>query len=118
MKNSGENKNGINSALFGELTEAQTSGLAFSAATVMPYVLSILFLLVGTLFGLFQEGFETQDWYLYVNYLLTQLGFALVAAWYFFLTKKPVKTLVGKPSVWDFVLAIAMQFGQIGRAHV
>jgi membrane protease YdiL (CAAX protease family) len=39
------------------------------------------------------------------------LGFALVVVWYFFLSKKPVKALVGKPSAWDFVLAIAMQFG-------
>lgn len=111
MKNAGERKNGIVSSLFGTLTEAQASGLSFSGAAFLPYVFSFVFVVFGALCGLFYEGYEKDDWYLYVSFLLSQVAFLTVAAWYFKTTKKPLTTLIGKPKVFDFVLAIALQFG-------
>lgn len=111
MKNVGQRKNGIVSSLFGTLTEAQASGLSFSGAAFLPYALSFVFVVFGALCGLFYEGYEKDDWYLYVSYLLSQVAFALVAVWYFTSSKKPVKTLIGKPKTFDFLLALALQFG-------
>ena len=111
MKNSEKKKNLINSSLFGSMTDAQASGLAFSGAAFLPYLLAFAFAVVGAVCGLFYEGCENDDWYLYVGYLLSQVGFALVAVWYFAASKKPVKTLIGKPTAFDFILAITMQFG-------
>ena len=111
MGNFGEKKNGMVSSLFGTLTESQASGLSFSGAAFLPYVFSFIFLLVGALCGLFYDGYETDDWYLYVSYLLSQMAFATVAVWYFATSKKPVKMLIGKPKAFDFALAIALQFG-------
>lgn len=111
MGNFEEKKNGMVSSLFGSLTEAQASGLSYSGAAFLPYAFSFLFLLVGAVCGLFYEGYETDDWYLYVSYLLSQMAFAAVAVWYFATSKKSVKTLIGKPKVFDFLLAIALQFG-------
>ncbi len=111
MKNCKETKNGIVSALFGTLTESQASGLSFSGAAFLPYALSFVFAVVGALCGLFYDGCENDDWYLYVSYFLSQVAFAAVAVWYFAASKKPVKSLIGKPKAFDFALAIVLQFG-------
>ena len=105
-------------AMLGELTPEKTSGLAFSLATVLPYVLVVIFAIVCMMAGLLTEGVETQDWYLYASYLMPQVSFAAVAVAYFCLTKASVKTLVGKPKATDFVLAIALQFGLLSLGQV
>ncbi len=104
-------QNSLLAYILGERTQEKASGLAFSAATALPYVLSLLFVLVGSVFGLFYEGHETADWYLYVNYLLSQCSFAAVAAIYFLTAKRSVKTVVGKPKLYYFAVALILQYG-------
>ena len=83
MKNTGKRQSNLIGELLGEMTEAKTSGLAFSFAALLPYVLSVIFAIVGAIFGLFYEGCEKDDWYLYVSYLLSQVSFALTAVAFF-----------------------------------
>ena len=71
------------SNLFGQPTPAKASGLSFSLATILPVILSFFFLIVVALAGGMKEGYETQDWFLYANFLLTQISFVLVAFIYF-----------------------------------
>ncbi len=104
--------------MLGELTPEKTSGLAFSLATVLPYALVVIFVIVCMLAGLLTEGVETQDWYLYASYLMPQISFAVVAVSYFCLTKASVKTMVGTPKAVDFILAIALQFGLLSLGQV
>ena len=98
--------------------EEKSSGLAFSCAAFLPYILAFLFAVLGTIFGWFYDGCETDDWYLYVGYLLSQVSFALVAVGFFLVSKTSVKTLVGNPKPLDFALAIALQFGLLSLASV
>ena len=104
--------------LLGDITEEKSSGLAFSAAAVLPYILAVIFALVGGIFGLFYEGVEKEDWYLYLGYLLSQVSFALVAVLFFCLSKAPIKSVIGKPTVWDFALALIVQFGLLSLSGV
>ena len=97
--------------LLGEPTEAKTSGLAFSAATVLPYLLSFAFSVICAALGLLGDGVEKKEWFLYASFLLPQISFATVAFGYFHLTKTSVKSVVGKPKPMDFVLAVMLQFG-------
>ena len=118
MKNNSEQQSNILSSLIGEMTEEKSAGLAFSAAAVLPYLLAFVFALVGACFGLFYEGVETADWYLYVGFLLSQAAFAIVAALFFRLSKTPVRLVIGSPRPFDFLLAIVLQFGLLSLAGV
>lgn len=111
MENKNRRQQNTLTGLLGELTEERTSGLAFSLATIVPYVLVPVFAIVCAVAGLMRDGVEQEDWYLYFSYLLPQLAFALVAVAYFKLTKNPIKTMLGKPKLMDFLLAIGLQFG-------
>ncbi len=118
MKNTGKRQSNLIGELLGEMTETKTSGLAFSFAALLPYLLLVIFAVVGGIFGLFYEGCEKDDWYLYVSYLLSQVSFALTAVAFFALSKTSVKTVIGKPKAIDFVLAIVLQFGMLSLAGV
>lgn len=111
MKNMNGKKEEFLSALFGERTVEKTAGLSFSAAVILPTLLALLFVIVGGAFGLFQEGYETADWYQYFNFLLPQIGYALVAALFFSLSRLPVKEITGNPSLKYFLIAALLQFG-------
>ena len=100
------------------LSEEKKAGLAFSASAVLPYVFSFLFAVVGFACGLFYEGYEAEDWYIYAGYLLSQAGFAVVIAGYFLCGKTSLKTVMGKPKVSDFILALALQFGLLSVSVV
>ena len=118
MKNTNREQPNLLQSLVGEMTEQKASGLAFSLAAALPYVLALLFAVVGAVFGLFYEGVEKENWYLYVGYLLSQASFAIVAVLFFRLMKAPVKSVVGKPTVWDFALALIVQFGLFSLSSV
>lgn len=105
-------------SLFGEMTEQKAAGLAFSAAAVLPYLLAVVFALFGGIFGLLYEGVEKENWYLYVGYLLSQAAFAIAAVLFFRVAKTPIKSVIGKPTVWDFVLALIVQFGLLSLSGV
>ena len=97
--------------LLGEPTAQKRAGLAFSVATVLPYLLSVLLSVVFVSVGLLYEGVEDENWYLYVTYLLPQVSFATVAFIVMRWSKMTVKELVQSPKPIDFALAIGLQFG-------
>ena len=118
MKNTNGKQPNLLEGLLGEMTEKKASGLAFSLAAVLPYLLALLFAIAGGLFGLFHEGVEQENWYLYVGYLLSQSSFAIVAVLFFYFAKTPVQSVIGKPTVWDFALAMIVQFGLLSLSGV
>ena len=100
--------------LFGEITTAKASGLAFSLAAFLPVFFSFLFLFAISALGLTeQEGFDSSDGYLYVVYCLPQLSFALAAAFVLFACNTKLKTAVQNQSCKAryFLVAILLQIG-------
>ena len=80
-----KNKNeGLNlSSLFRQSSPAKASGLAFTWSTILPTVLSFLFIIVAVATGAMKGDYETKDWFLYTNFLLPQISFIIVALLYF-----------------------------------
>lgn len=118
MKQANEKQPNMLGEFLREYPEEKSSGLAFSCLALLPYVLSFIFSIVGLICGWFYEGCETDDWYLYTGYLLSQIAFALVAVGFFVGTKTSIKTMLGNPKPLDFALAIALQFGLLSLASV
>lgn len=85
------------------------AGGAYSVAAVLPQILALF--VVAVAFAAAGEGYETQEWYLYLNYLIPQLGIFLTALLFFRYTKMPVKEFY-RPCKWQFFLiAVLLQFG-------
>lgn len=89
-------------------TQASASGIAFSVASVLPTVLSVLFLLcIGS------GDFSQTDWFLYVSYALPQIAFLITAVWFLYYLKQPIgqtlKNQKCKPRY--FLLAFLLQLG-------
>lgn len=101
------------SSPFGVLTPAKTSGLAYSAAAIIPVVLAGVFTIVLSLFGLVNEGYDKTEWYTYCSFLLPQLAFALTAALILVWTKSSFQATVRSQACrWKyFLLAVLLQFG-------
>ena len=121
QNNSSKNTNNLFGGLFGQPTRAKASGLAFSVATVLPTVLSFVFLIVLAVFGLAQsEDYQQRNWYLYANYLLPQISFALVAILYLRYRQIPIATAVKsqkcKPKY--FIIALLLQIGLFGLSEL
>lgn len=99
--------------LFGEPTSAKTAGLAYSLAVPCPVILAFVFMLILTVAGVMNEHTEGQDWYLYCNYLLPQISFALVACLMLGYTGKPLKerakAQICAPKY--YAIALLMQIG-------
>lgn len=105
--------------MFGNLNEEKKSGLVYSAAAVLPILLSLVFIIVVSAAGLTKkENFETQEWYLYCSFLLPQIGFAAVAAGYLIKTKTPVKTIAGKCRFRYFLIAVTLQIGLLSLSEL
>ena len=103
-----QNEERKNIQLLGEPTQASASGIAFSLASVLPIVLSVIFLIaLGT------GDYAQTDWYLYVSYLLPQMGFAITAIWFLFYTKTPIKSVVKSQKCHPryFLIALLLQVG-------
>lgn len=111
MKDKGAKKEQLLNALFGERTIEKTAGISFSAAVLFPTLLALVFVVVIGAFGLIKEGYETTDWFAYCNFLLPQIAYALVAVLFFYLSRLPVREVVGKPSFKYCILAVLLQFG-------
>ena len=121
QNNSSKNTNNLFGGLFGQPTKAKASGLAFSVATVLPTVLSFTFLIALGVLGLAQtEDYQQKNWYLYANYLLPQISFAIVAFLYLRYRQIPVATAVKsqkcKPKY--FVIALLLQIGLFGLSEL
>ena len=107
--------------LFGEPTPAKASGLAFSVATLLPTVLSFFFLLILAVLGLGDtEDYQTADWFLYANYLLPQISFALVTLAYLRYRQTSVGVAVKKQACKPvyFFVAIILQIGLFGLSEL
>ena len=106
--------------LFGTPTPAKASGIAFTAAVLLPSVLGFVFLIVIGICGLGKDGYEKTDWYAYVNYLLPQISFAIVAAAYLLYTKTPFKIAAQKQKCKPkyFLIALLLQIGLLSLSQV
>ncbi len=121
QNNSSKKPNNLFGDLFGQPTRAKASGLAFSVATVLPTVLSFTLLIALSVFGLAQtEDYQQKNWYLYANYLLPQISFAIVAFLYLRYRQIPVKSAVKsqkcKPKY--FIIALLLQIGLFGLSEL
>ena len=111
MKNVTQNKKTPSHPLFGEMTQEKASGLAFSAATLLPSLLAVVALLIFGAFGLLVEGYQTQDWYLYANFLIPQISFCAIGVLYFCFTKEKVSSVASMPKWRYFLIALILQAG-------
>lgn len=97
--------------LFGEATPAKRAGLAFSFSALLAPILALVITVILFLFN--AKGYEGKDWYAYVNFLLPQLVFALVAFAGLSYTKTPLKEFATsqkcKPKY--FLIALFLQIG-------
>jgi len=108
-----QNTNGAEK-LFGTLTPAKTSGISYSLASIVPVLLTLVFIVVISAVGLTNdENYSTQNWYRYANYLLPQVSFALVVFFWLRLTQKPVKTVLTEQKCAPkyFLIALVLQIG-------
>ena len=64
MKNTNRKQSNLLEGLLGDINREKASGLAFSAAVFLPYVLEFVFEVVGGILGLFYEGAEKENWYI------------------------------------------------------
>jgi len=98
--------------LLGEPTKAKASGVAFSLATILPQILAVVFVIL-TAKILSDSTQPLPDWYLYFNYLLPQISFALTAFFFLRYTRTPIKTAFEKqkcPSKY-YLVAVCLQIG-------
>ena len=89
------------------------AGLTYSAAAVLPVILSLFVAIMVPIFGdasFFSSG-DYPNWYLYLTYLLPQLSFLGAAAFYFLRSKEPVKAVVPRCKWHYFLIAVLLQFG-------
>lgn len=108
------------SKLLGQPTGAKASGVAFSLAAVIPVILSFVFLVfAAALGGMKEEGYETQDWFLYANFLLPQISFVLVAVFYFAYTGSFKKTVnAQKCAPKYYLIAVLLQIGLLSLSEL
>lgn len=104
MKNTTDGKN--NGALFGEVTDAKSSGLSYTFGVLFYCVLSYIFLFIT-------QSFKESNALLYLQYLVSPLAIACLTFWYFSYTKKSFKASVKKQkcSPKYYLWAILLQIG-------
>ena len=105
----------------GESTAAKASGLAFSLASVLPSLFAIVVLVALSIFGVsVADNAPQPDWYLYLNFLLPQAAFAVVA-WLFLRYRNiPVKQALIKQKCKAkyFVIALLLQIGLLSLSEL
>ena len=104
----------------GDPTPAKAAGFTFSLAVIFPVVIAFVFILILSALGRTGEETQNADWYLYANFLLSQLAFALAALCCFFYAKTSVKQVVAsqKCQVKYFLVAIFMQVGLLALSEL
>lgn len=119
LKKPTKNQNRLTSFI-GEPTPAKYSGLAFSLASILPVLLSLIFLLVIAACGLMVNNYTEQDWYRYCSFLLPQIAFAAVVFCYLFFSGKFFKVELKrqKCSFKYYLLAVLLQIGLFGLAEL
>lgn len=103
----------LSERLFGKPTAAKSSGLSFSLAAILPTAFSFVFLLVLAIIFGEDQGYTGADWYLYCNYLLPQLSFAVVAIIFLrYIRVSPMQAVKSqKCSVKYYIVALILQVG-------
>lgn len=106
------NEKGIIASLLGEATPAKASGLTYTLSALFSVVLAFVFLIAVALSGA-EEGYDTQDWYLYCTYLLSPVCFGLVALCIFRWSKTSITSECKAQlcSTRYFIVAIVLQVG-------
>lgn len=101
-----------NNTFLGAPTPAKCAGVAFSFSALLAPVLAFAFLFVLGACGV-KEGYDQQNWYLYIAYFLPQLAFALVALWCLRFAKRPFGEVCKsqKCSVKYILVALLLQVG-------
>lgn len=79
MNMKGTNRQPFFNKLLGAPTPAKASGLAYSLAVLLPSVVAFIAVAIFFACGWMQEGYDKQDWFIYFNFVLPQLCFALTA---------------------------------------
>ncbi len=108
-----KNKNGLH------LSEAEKSGVAYSLSAILPALLSLIFVIALSSFAATEET-KTQDWYLYLTFLLPQAASLLLLLTFVKFTKTPLLQVSGaKKTHWKyFLLAVALQIGLLSLSEV
>ncbi len=103
-----QNEERRNIKLLGEPTQASASGIAFSLASVLPTLLSMLFLI-----AIAQTDYLENEVGRYIACLLPQFAFAITAIWFLHYTKTSIKSVVKsqKCAPRYFVIALLLQVG-------
>ena len=107
-----------NNNLVVNLSPEKKSGLIFSAVSVLPSFIATVFLIAASALGLMGEGYETKQWFLYANFLLPQIAFALAFFFFLFYAKTPVRAAFGLPKARYFLLAVVLQFGLLSLGEL
>lgn len=106
---------------FGEQTPAKASGLAFSLASLLPSLLAIvILLLIGALGAASDPDYAQKDWYLYLNFLLPQVGFLLVTVIFLRYKQMPIRTALRRQKCEGkyFILALLVQILLLGLSEL
>ncbi len=113
QSNQPQKKQTVFTALLDKPTRENSSGFAFSFATMFMLGLSLLVSFILAVSGFDSKKHGMPDWYLYLSYSLTPIALLLAAFWYFHRTKKSVaQTVKAQKCHWKYYLiALALQVG-------
>lgn len=93
------------------MNERQSSGFAYSLSAIFPTILSLLFVVFISAFGLTKTGYENKDWYLYSAFLITPIAFFLFALFFYTKTENKLSQSVNKVQGKYYFIALLLQFG-------
>lgn len=106
--------------LFGAPTKAKGAGIAFSLSSMLATVLLFIVILVLGIFGPTKEGYQHNDWYIYLCYILPQAASALIVVFYLRYTQTPIRQAVRKQKCHYkyLLLGVALQFGLLSLSEL
>ncbi len=94
------------------MNKRQASGFAYTLSAVLPALLSLLFLIIISVFGLTgNEGYQNKDWYLYASYLITPVAFLLLALLFYKKTDAKLSESFRLGKGKYYLIALLLQFG-------
>jgi membrane protease YdiL (CAAX protease family) len=113
MKSKKTTRQPLSHKLFGTPTLAKASGLAYSLAALLPSVFAFIAVAIFFACGFMQGDYAAQDWFIYFNFLLPQLCFALTTFFVLRYTNISLSSAVQKQKCpWRyFVIALLFQIG-------
>lgn len=100
------------------LSIEKKSGLAFSAAAVLPVLMATLFIALAQSFGWLEGDFGNANWYLYANFLLSSVSFSLIILFFLTYVKTPVQDVFGKTEWKYYLIAFLLQIGLLSLSEL